>query len=129
MAPAREEPTIDRDVDNDHHTGERELDFSCEARRIDHVHKIVLDEALRVAGLARFDAKVVLQVREWAVSTSEFDRKTPSGCWKMDKGDPTPPQRHCGTQKGEQDERQMEQEDAVGSQAERHDATLTLSDV
>ena len=31
MAPTREEPTIDRDVDNDHHTGKRELDFSGEA--------------------------------------------------------------------------------------------------
>jgi hypothetical protein len=78
--------------------------------------------------LARFDAKVVLQVREWTGSTSELNKKPPSGCWKMDKGDPTPPYRHCGTQKGEQDESQMEQEDAVGSQAERHNATLTMSD-
>ena len=31
MPPAREEPTIDRDVDNDHHTGKRELDFCGEA--------------------------------------------------------------------------------------------------
>lgn len=48
-APANEEPTIDCGIEDDNHTGERELDFSGEAARINDWQEIVLDEALRVA--------------------------------------------------------------------------------
>ena len=34
---AKEEPTIDCDIDDNDHTSKRELNLSCEARRIDDV--------------------------------------------------------------------------------------------
>jgi hypothetical protein len=119
-ALANEEPTINCDIDDDDYSSKHELDFSGEAGRIDDCQEIVLNEALRVARLARLDTKVVFQVREWANATCEFNEEAPYGDWKMNNEDPAPPRRDYGTQKDEQDERQMEQENAVGSQSEGH---------
>ena len=108
MTPAGEQPTIDHNVDYDDHASKHKLNISSEAQGIDNVQNVVLYEALRIAGLARFDAEVVLHVCKWTVSAGELDKESPCGCWSMNKWDPTPPQRHCGTEKGEQDESQME---------------------
>ena len=46
---ANEKPAIDCGIDDDDRTGERKLDFSGEAGRIDDRQEIVFDEALGVA--------------------------------------------------------------------------------
>lgn len=119
--PTIEEPTIDGDIDYNYHTRKYELNLSGEANRIDDGQDIVLNEALCVARQARLDTKVVLQIGKRANATCEFNEEAPCGCRKMNNDDPAPPRRDCGTQEGEYNEGQMEQQDSIGCQKEEHD--------
>lgn len=90
--PRVKKPPIDCGIDDDDHTSEHELDPAGEAGRIDNCQEIVLNEALRVTRFARFDTKVVLQVRKWANATGELNEETPCGNWKLNNEDPAPSQ-------------------------------------
>jgi hypothetical protein len=115
LAPAIEEPRIDGQVYNKHKTGKKELDCRGEAWRIDEIQKIVFDKTLCVTGLTCLNPKIVLQIGEWAYPSGQFNKNSPSGCRKVHKWDPAPPQPHSTTCKGKKNEGQMEQEHAIGS--------------
>jgi hypothetical protein len=120
-APAKADPTIECNVDGENHSSNHELGFSGEAGRINDWQQIVLNEAFGIARQARLDTKVVLQVREGTNAACEFNEESPCGCRKMNKDDPAPPRRNCGTQEGKHDERQVDQQNSFGGQSEEHD--------
>jgi hypothetical protein len=120
MTLANEQPTIDGEIDDDDHAGKHKLDFSGKPGRVDDCEKIVLNEALRVARLARLDAKVVLQVCKRADAAGEFNEETPCGDRKMNDGYPAPACREYGAHKGAQDERQVDRYNCVSGQPEKH---------
>lgn len=128
-APAVEEPGIDGNIDDDDHTGERELDSSGEAIRIEDGQEIMLNEALRVARFACHVPEMIFQVCEWAHAAGELNEGRPGGGWKMNGEYPSPPRSECSTQNGEEDERQMDQKDGAGSQMVEHDCARTMNDV
>jgi hypothetical protein len=105
--PAYQEPAIDREVDRDDRSGERKLDLPGKAGRVDDREQIVLDKALRIAGLARLDAQVVLQQGERADAAANFYPGSPCRRRKMNDDYPAPPNREHGSQQRKDDERQM----------------------
>src|ERR1700690_1756082 len=123
-----ENPSIDRDVDDDDHTGEDELDFPGETGRIDECQEVVLKETLGVARFASLDAKEVLGVGERADATRELDEKAPCGSRKVNRDEPAPARRECSAQKGEHDERQMQKQDDFGGKTVEHEPGGTMAD-
>jgi hypothetical protein len=80
-----------------------------------------LNEAIRITRLTRFDTEIVLQISQRANPSSNLHENAPCGRWKMNDGHPAPPHRECGTQKDEQDERQVEHKDGGGGELIKHD--------
>lgn len=96
-----EQPPIDCDVYCNDNASKHKLNVSRDVGRVDDIENVVLDETICIAGLAGFDAKVVLHVCEWASSAGKFDKEPPCSGRNMHIGHPAPPQGHHGAQQNE----------------------------
>lgn len=118
---AKRNPDIDCDVDDNDRSREHKLHVARQPGRIDDLNEIVLDEASRVARLPDFDAKVVLQIGQWAYTTGQLDKDRPGRRRKMNHWHPAPPSGERTTENGKQDKCQVEQENAIGGKTKIHE--------
>jgi len=98
--PAQRKPNIDCDVNDNDRGSKHELNLAGQARRIDDVEQVVLDEAFRVARLTGADTKVVLDIGEGADATGKLCEERPSRHRKMNKWHPAPARGECPAEKG-----------------------------
>ena len=65
--------------------------------------------------------KVLLLIGEWADATGQLNEDRPGRRREMNNRHPAPTQGQCPAENGKQDERQMEQEDAVRGKTKIHE--------
>ena len=117
---SKDQPPIDCDVDDNDHASQYELDFAGQARRINDVQEIVLDEAIGIPRLASPDTQMVLEMGERAEATGQFDEQRPRRRGKVKQRRPAPPHGDCSTDQRKQDKRQVKYEDAVSGYSKKH---------
>src|SRR5512140_733978 len=119
-AMAEEQPAIEREVDDHNPAGQDELRFAREPGGIDDRQQVMLDEALRVARLARPVAQVVLRMGQRTDAPGELDEETPGSDRKVNEDRPAPTRSQSAPGDDEDDEGQVKEQDSFSGQAIEH---------
>lgn len=121
-ATTKDDDVRDR-VDQKNRAAQHPLELARKRSWIEDGQQVVLDEAGGVERPTTLPAKPVLEGREWAEPAGELDPRAPGRCREMYPSHPRPSRDEEATEQHEDNEHEMQNNRAVGKDAEGHDGS------